>query len=295
METNKQPRFLTPKQQLFCDEYLTDMNATAAALRAGYSPATALNGALMRIPKIKLYLDERIQANSEKLQINQDMMLRELAKIAFGNMGNYFDADGKVKPMNELDDEQKAALWHVKANDDGTVNLKMYNKLAAMEKIAKMLQFYAPPIVQLPRPVFIDQYEITEDDRFEDDTFETRELQTQEEIEFFDTDGTPLYEEAIAYGPLADVFVFTMQEKPDNMARRLSLYQSMENAIGEYAEENESAIFKCRDMKRELSAWLQRELLQCDVEVSGDTIDDIDNQFRMLRNLRRKGGSFSVR
>jgi phage terminase small subunit len=51
---------LTPKQQRFCDEYLIDLNATKAALRAGYSGATALSGQLMLLPKIKHYLSDKI-------------------------------------------------------------------------------------------------------------------------------------------------------------------------------------------------------------------------------------------
>ena len=90
---------LTPKQQLFCDEYLIDMNATRAALRAGYSKNTALNGQLMQIPKIALYIKSRREETSRKLQIDHQMVLAELAKTAFANIGDYFGADGKLKPM----------------------------------------------------------------------------------------------------------------------------------------------------------------------------------------------------
>jgi phage terminase small subunit len=84
---------LTPKQQRFCDEYLVDLNATKAALRAGYSGATALNGKLMTIPKIRYYLQQRTEAATRKAQVNHEMILNELCKMAFGNMGNYFTSE----------------------------------------------------------------------------------------------------------------------------------------------------------------------------------------------------------
>ena len=101
---------LSAKQRLFCDEYLIDRNATAAALRAGYSASTALGGYLMVIPKIKWYIEERTQATAKKLRVNHEMILDELCKIAFGNIGNFFGADGLLKPMHEVDVDDKAAL-----------------------------------------------------------------------------------------------------------------------------------------------------------------------------------------
>src|ERR1700744_1191481 len=94
--------FLTPKQQKFCDEYLTDLNATRAALRAGYSSSTALSGALMRIPKIAAYIQQRTEAASREAQITHQMILAELGKIAFGNMRNYYHSDGRMKGVHEL-------------------------------------------------------------------------------------------------------------------------------------------------------------------------------------------------
>src|SRR4051812_11160297 len=93
---------LTPKQQRFCDEYLIDLNATKAALRAGYSSGTALNGKLMTIPKIRYYLQQRTDMAVEKAKVNHDMILSELCKVAFANMGNYFMPDGTMKPMRDL-------------------------------------------------------------------------------------------------------------------------------------------------------------------------------------------------
>ena len=169
--------FLTPKQQLFCDEYLTDMNATRAALRAGYSSSTALSGQLMLMPKIKLYLQQCMNANAAKAQFTHDMVLRELGKIAFGNMGSYFTDDGAIKPLHEVSDDAKAALWSVSVSDAGSgagtgervTKFRMYNKLAALDKIAKHIGFYnveaaAPQVIYS----HVTQEQLTADDTFDD-------------------------------------------------------------------------------------------------------------------------------
>jgi hypothetical protein len=169
---------LTPKQQLFCDEYLVDLNATRAALRAGYSAGTALNGSLMRLPKIRLYLDEKMGEAAQKAQITKDMVLAELYKIAFGNMGNYFDEHGCIKPMHLLSEDAKAALWSTSVSDTGSggtaaavTKFRLYNKLTALDKIAKHLNLYKPEVKEAKvKYVYLDRDSLTADDRFEDKT-----------------------------------------------------------------------------------------------------------------------------
>jgi len=137
---------LSPKQQRFCDEYLIDMNANAAALRAGYSKATASTGQLMREPKIAAYLEGRTKEVRQKLQVDHETIVAELAKMAFANLGDYFGADGKLKPMNEMTRDEKAALLNLKITDhkDGssTVQLRLCSKLSAIEKLARHTGFY---------------------------------------------------------------------------------------------------------------------------------------------------------
>ena len=171
MEPNLTP-FLTPKQKMFCDEYLTDRNATAAALRAGYSRETALSGYLMTLPKIKLYLEQQMGAIAEQVQVSHAQVLQELCKIAFGNMANYFAADGSMKPMDALTEDDKAALWNVSIGDgeNGAVTkIRMYNKLAALEKIAKHINFYKPQATEQKIVYkYVTTADITEDDTFDD-------------------------------------------------------------------------------------------------------------------------------
>ena len=77
---------LTAKQQRFCDEYLIDLNATQAAIRAGYSKKTAYsiaNENLMK-PEIKKYIDERMAEKKSKLIADQDEVLKYLTSVLRG-------------------------------------------------------------------------------------------------------------------------------------------------------------------------------------------------------------------
>ena len=168
---------LTPKQQRFCDEYLIDMNATRAALRAGYTQATAMNGQLMEMPKIQAYLKERTAQAAQKLQVRHETLLGELMKVAFANMGDYFGDDGRVKPMQDIVDDKKSAIWSLKVSEGKygtTLQLRLHNKLAALEKIAKHIKFYEVEQKQ-PEPqeaVYVDKGDLNDDDRFEDDSID---------------------------------------------------------------------------------------------------------------------------
>ena len=77
---------LTSKQQRFCDEYLIDLNATQAAIRAGYSKKTARQIATETLskPYIKEYIDARMAEKEKKLIADQDEVLKYLTSVLRG-------------------------------------------------------------------------------------------------------------------------------------------------------------------------------------------------------------------
>lgn len=79
---------LTAKQQRFVDEYLIDLNATQAAIRASYSKKTARQIADQNLSKldIKAAIEKRMQSRSDRTGITQDKVLRKLAKIGFSDI-----------------------------------------------------------------------------------------------------------------------------------------------------------------------------------------------------------------
>ncbi|WP_145191595.1 terminase small subunit [Pseudomonas sp. URMO17WK12:I11] len=79
---------LTAKQQRFVDEYLIDLNATQAAIRAGYSKKTASSQGerLLRNVEVRKYLASQREELQGRVKITQDKVLRELAKIGFSDI-----------------------------------------------------------------------------------------------------------------------------------------------------------------------------------------------------------------
>lgn len=74
---------LTPKQQRFCDEYLIDMNATQAAIRAGYSEKTAgvIANENLKKPNVREYIDERMKEKEAELVADQNEVMRYLTAV----------------------------------------------------------------------------------------------------------------------------------------------------------------------------------------------------------------------
>ena len=171
---------LSFKQQKFCEEYLLSFNAYRAALAAGYSENTALKGDLLHVPKIQAYLKAAMSRSAARAELTHDMLLRELMKIAFCNMGNYYDDYGLPKKMHQLTDEEKAAVSYYQRADmcyqDGhifgeLVKIKLHNKMAALDRLCKHTGFYKANWQPLPE---VDRTETAEDIAFEAEHGQTR-------------------------------------------------------------------------------------------------------------------------
>jgi len=87
---------LTPKQELFCKEYIIDFNATQAAARANYSKKTAnqVGSENLAKPGIIARIGQLVKKTTEKLEISAQMVIAELALIAFGD--KYKEEDIKM-------------------------------------------------------------------------------------------------------------------------------------------------------------------------------------------------------
>jgi phage terminase small subunit len=165
---------LTAKQQRFCDEYLIDLNATQAAIRAGYSKKTANEqGARLLVNvSIQKKIFELQKEREKRTEITQDSVLRELALIAFakasdyarvvekdamvevdGNMVPVLDEDGNqvkyrtVEPIltDELTEDQKKAIAVIKKGRDG-FEIKPYSKIQALELLGKHLGMFTEKV-----------------------------------------------------------------------------------------------------------------------------------------------------
>lgn len=139
---------LTPKQKRFVAEYLVDLNATAAARRAGYSVKTAdrIGPELLGKTCVSEAIQRAIQNRERRTEITQDMVLRETAKLAFFDIRKMFDKDGKPLDISKLDADTAAALVGLDVQDiadnDGDYvgfvkKYKMADKLKALELLGK--------------------------------------------------------------------------------------------------------------------------------------------------------------
>ena len=86
---------LTPRQARFVEEYLIDLNAKDAAIRAGYNKKNAkqLGHKTLQAPAVQEAVTAAVEARSKRTGITADRVLEELAAIGFGNMGDYITRD----------------------------------------------------------------------------------------------------------------------------------------------------------------------------------------------------------
>jgi hypothetical protein len=90
---------LTAKQQRFVDEYLIDLNATQAAIRAGYSEKTAysIGNENLSKPEIAKAIEGAQTARAKRTEITADRVLTELGKLGFSNMQDYMPAPMAIR------------------------------------------------------------------------------------------------------------------------------------------------------------------------------------------------------
>lgn len=149
-------RKLTPKQKLFCKHYLINLNATDAAIKAGYSKKTATKqGSQLldktRHPHIAEYLEAKMKNRAEKLDITAEKVVTEIAKIAFANSTDFLEiSDGNVviKDLSQIDTTAIAGAEEV-YDKDGIrigVKIKFHDKVKSLDMLMRHLGQYKDKI-----------------------------------------------------------------------------------------------------------------------------------------------------
>ncbi len=137
---------MTEKQKIFADEYLIDLNATRA-YRAAYpnckkdSSADAAARKLLGNTRIQTYITERMEERQKRTEITQDMVLQELAAIAFARATDYVSVMGgmvQVKDTDQLSDSQIAAIAGIKETQNG-IEVKLGSKEKTLELLGRHL------------------------------------------------------------------------------------------------------------------------------------------------------------
>lgn len=146
---------MSEKAKRFVEEYLIDLNATQAAIRAGYSARSAGNtgSRLLKQSAVREAVEKAQAERSRRTGVNTDRVLMELAKLAFVNPVDLMDLEeGKTLSGADPDDLACIASFRVKY-DRGEVaerEIKLCDKTKALELCGKHLG------------MFVDRKEITD-------------------------------------------------------------------------------------------------------------------------------------
>lgn len=141
----------TDKERIFCYEYLIDQNGKEAAIRAGYSPKTAVKMAyqLKQTPRVAARLDEMLADKITKLDITSDMIMQELAVIGFMKLDQVIAAAPPRSDEEESGPAPVTLLSTMRVND----------KKGALELMGKNLKMWTDKVEVNERPkVFIRDF-----------------------------------------------------------------------------------------------------------------------------------------
>jgi phage terminase small subunit len=149
---------LTKKQSTFIEEYLVDLNATQAAVRAGYSKRTAkvMGCENLSKPNIQNAIHAAMNERSKRTGITVDRVLEEIAKIGFADIREIFTAGDNFRSIADLPDDIAAAVQSIEvvvrppglAGDDGfkegelVYKIRLSDKLKGLELLGKHLGMF---------------------------------------------------------------------------------------------------------------------------------------------------------
>lgn len=149
---------MTDKQVMFAKEYIVDLNATQAAIRAGYSERTAksIGQENLTKPDLQSYIQELMEERSKRTEITADMVLREYAKLGFSNITDYLKVvEQEVRTesgmqsyktvdifeTDSIDRSKLDAVAEIKQTKEG-ISLKLHDKKGALDSMARHLGMF---------------------------------------------------------------------------------------------------------------------------------------------------------
>jgi phage terminase small subunit len=158
---------LTARQERFVAEYLVDLSATTAARRAGYrgsqSTLSAEASRLLRKPAIATAVKNAQAALIARVQIRADAVVRELARIAFSDVGKLVDVDGRLLSLVELPEDTRRAIAALEMPERRggretrrVVRVRFFDKLRALEMLGKHLGLFSDRSSNAPKTATIE-------------------------------------------------------------------------------------------------------------------------------------------
>lgn len=142
---------LSAKQERFVEEYLIDLCAKQAAIRAGYSPKSAekIGYELLQNTRVRARVDEAIADRSRRTGVNADRVVRELARIAFLDPTRLVNMDHATL-LADASEDDRAAIAGIKVKvipggEEGDIverEIKFWDKNRALELLGKHLAMF---------------------------------------------------------------------------------------------------------------------------------------------------------
>jgi phage terminase small subunit len=134
-------RKLTPKQKRFIEEYMIDLNATQAAIRAGYSEKTAYSAGQRLLKQVEDEINTALAERSARTQVTADRVLKELAKIAYADpraVLSWGPGGVSLRDSSELTDDEAAIVAEVSE----TGRVKLFDRVKALELLGRHLGLF---------------------------------------------------------------------------------------------------------------------------------------------------------
>lgn len=146
--TTRSKRSLTPKQQRFAKEYLVDLNATQAAIRAGYSAKTAdrIGAQLLGKSWVATAIQDGMAKREKRTEITQDRVIQQLAKIALADIKDFVEWDDngiRIRGSAEVDGSLLAEVSENLSELGGrTIKIKRHDAMKALELLGRHLGIF---------------------------------------------------------------------------------------------------------------------------------------------------------
>jgi phage terminase small subunit len=140
---------LTPKQQLFVQEYLIDLNATQASIRAGYSAKNAdkIGPELIGNSRVKAAIDIALAKRAEKMEITADRVLQEIDRLAFFDAGEITKYQVKQPAdIAKLPEDIRRAITGWKWDRMGNFILTFADKKGALELRGRHMKLFSDKV-----------------------------------------------------------------------------------------------------------------------------------------------------
>ena len=150
---------MTNAQKIFCNEYLIDLNATRA-YKVAYpnckkdSTARTNGSKLLTNTNIQSFINRKMEEREKRTEITQDMVIQELARIAFLDIRKLYNENGNLKNIQDIDENTVKAISSLETLEEyegygedrekigDTQKVKLLDKTKALELLGKHLRIF---------------------------------------------------------------------------------------------------------------------------------------------------------